>query len=315
MITEYNDFFKTHYLDFHKKDSDALYRIDDILINKFIDEDGCYNTISFNKHSIFTYLNDNLVDVVTYKDMLDEDDNSVMVSNHQYHVYQNNKVFTSIYSTMLFDDDGNNYQSDEFSVNYLYKNNLLAEKHYSIGDIEYIKYNKKNLISKISSDDSTIKFSYHKNNKVSEKIENNIKTIYDYDSNDNINHIQVSKKGKIIHEIYNVYHNNLLTETHYDGYDCLFSYNNNGLITSIKESFNNALDNHHHNINIEYDNNNHIKYVNYNNGLEEFYTFNNDNILLKFSNNHVGIIFENDDIILNVDKSKTIIHSNSHSIH
>ena len=130
MITNINEHFKQAYLDFHNKDSDKLFKIDDILINKFI-EDNTYTTISFNhKQSEYLYVNDNLVDIIISHPILDEDDNELFMSTHQYNVYSNNNIFTSIISQVIL-DDGNEIDGHEYSINYHYINDLLASKHYS----------------------------------------------------------------------------------------------------------------------------------------------------------------------------------------
>jgi hypothetical protein len=309
MITNINEHFKETYLKFHHKDSDKLFKIDDILINKLI-EDNTYINVSFNqKISEYLYVDNNLVDITISHPILDEDDNELYMSTHQYNVYSNDNIFTSIISQIILDDDVQ-IDSNEYSINYLYNNNLLASKHYSYDFQEYYKYDKHNNISKIDNDDSTTKYSYNASNKVSSKSIGKETTLYNYDKNDNLIHIKVSKKNKTLYEIFNTYHNNNLIKISSNGYNCEYTYNKQGLIDTIRES----SPNHYDYINIEYDTANHIKYVNYNNGLEEFYTFNHDNILLKFSDNKHGTIFENDDAILTVDKSKTIVHY-SHSIH
>ena len=309
MITE-NQFIKDNYLNFHKKPSDELFKIDDILINKFIDEDGSYNTMSiYNKLSEYIYENDNLTYITSTHPIIDEDDNELLLSTHQFNVYNNDNIFTSIISQTISDDEDDIVDTHEYSINYSYNNHLLAFKHYSSDFQESYKYDKHENIIKISNDDSITKFTYNKHNKISTRTIGNESTIYNYDKNNNLIHLSKSKKNKIIHELSYIYTNNILTEIHSNGYDCLFSYNKDGLIDSISESL---ADGSHNHVNIKYDKNNHFNHVKYSNGDEEFYTFNDDNILLKFSTND-GIIFENDDLLLTIDKSKTIIHS--HSIH
>lgn len=309
MILHFSEHFKDTYFKFHDKDN---LNIQNFIINKFHDNQSIHiHDLDFQQYE-FQFQDDLLTYYSEINPILDDEDYIVDYTKlEKFHIYQNNKLFTTIsnfYQAEDFDEDYINFVlMNHTATNNIYQNNNLIFTQHSNGDTTQFIYKKSQLIEQIYNDIHSIKYTYDKNNNLLTSSTNKLSYIkYEYNNKNQLMSTKYFHNDTITDHTSFRYDNNGNIISHFSKHSKIFyQYNKHNLITHISETvINNPNIPKHHkfNIDIEYDNYNYIKATHFhqpnNPSYSEFYNFNNDHILLQLSNNY-DIMFKNNNLINN----------------